>query len=47
MKQNPCPVIDEVAEPARIGFDKLNGTVEALCAGVTDSMLAVVVEVRN
>jgi len=42
MKQNPCPVIDEVAEPARIGFDKLDGTVEALCAGVADTVLAVV-----
>ena len=42
MKQNPCPVVSEVAEPARIGFDKLNGTVEALCTGVADSMLAVV-----
>ena len=42
MKQNPCPVVSEVAEPACIGFDKLDGTVEALCTGVADSMLAVV-----
>src|SRR5664280_1511561 len=42
MKQNPCPVIGEAAEPASIGFDKLDGTVEAFCTGVADSMLAVV-----
>src|SRR5450830_713351 len=42
MKQNPCPVVGEVAEPARVGFDKLDGTVKAFCAGVADSMLAVV-----
>ena len=42
MKQNPGPVVGEVAEPARIGFDKLDGTIEAFCAGVANSMLAVV-----
>src|SRR5450759_4245576 len=42
MKQNSCPVVREVAEPARIGFDELDGTVEAFCTGVADSMLAVV-----
>ena len=42
MKQNPCPVIDEVTEPSRVGFDKLDGTVEALSAGVADSVLAVI-----
>lgn len=29
MKQNPCPVVGEVSETACIGFDKLDGTVEA------------------
>ncbi len=42
MKQNPCLVVGEVAGPARIGFDKLDGTVEALCTGVADSVLTVV-----
>ena len=42
MKQNPSPVVGEVAEPACIGFDKLDGTIEALRAGVADSVLAVV-----
>ena len=42
MKQNPCPVVGEVAKPARIGFDELNSTIEAFCTGVADSMLAVV-----
>ena len=40
MKQNPCPVVGEVAEPACIGFDKLDGTVEAFRAGIADSVLA-------
>ena len=42
MKQNPCPVVSEVAEAARIGFDKLDGTVESFRTGVADSVLAVV-----
>src|SRR5665647_251203 len=42
MKQNPCPVVGEVAKPARIGFDELDGTIEAFCTGVADSMLAIV-----
>ena len=42
MKQNPCPVVGEVAEPACIGLDKLDGTVEAFCTGVADFVLAVV-----
>ena len=42
MKQNPRPVIDEVAEPACIGFDELDSTVEAFCTGVANSVLAVV-----
>ncbi len=42
MKQNSCPVVSEVAEPACIGFDKLDGTIESFCTGVADSVLAVV-----
>ena len=42
MKQNPCPVVSEVAKAARIGFDKLDGTVESFRTGVADSVLAVV-----
>ena len=42
MKQNPCPIVSEIAEPAGIGFDELDSTIEAFRAGVADSMLAVV-----
>lgn len=42
MKQNPCPVVSDVVERAHIGFDKLDGTIEAFCTGVTDSVVAVV-----
>jgi hypothetical protein len=40
MKQNPCPIVSEVAKPTGIGLDELDGTVEAFCTGVTDSVLA-------
>ena len=40
MKQNPCPVVGEVAESTSIGLDELDGTVESFCAGVADSVLA-------
>jgi hypothetical protein len=40
MKQNPCPVVGEVAKPTRIGLDELDGAVEALGTGVADSVLA-------
>ena len=40
MKQNPCPVVGEVAKPTGIGLDELNGTVEPFRTGVTDSVLA-------
>ena len=40
MKQNPCPVIGDVAKPTGIGFDELDGAVEAFSAGVADPVLA-------
>jgi hypothetical protein len=40
MKQNPCSVVGEVTKPTGIGLDELDGTVEAFCAGVADSVLA-------
>ena len=40
MKQNPCPVVGEVAKPTGIGFDELYGAVESFGAGVADSVLA-------
>jgi hypothetical protein len=40
MKQNPCPIVGEVTKPTGIGFDELDGTVEAFCTGVADSVLA-------
>ena len=40
MEQNPCPVVREVTKPTGIGFDELDGAVEAFCTGVADSVLA-------
>ena len=40
MKQNPCPVVGEITEPTGISLDELDGAVEALGAGVADSVLA-------
>ncbi len=42
MKQNPCSIVPDIAKPACIGFDQLDGTVEAFSIGVADSMLTVV-----
>ena len=39
MKQDPCPVVGEVAKPTRVGLDELDGAVEAFSAGVTNSVL--------
>ena len=39
MKQNPCAIVCEVAKPARIGLDELDGAVEAFSTGVADSVL--------
>lgn len=39
MKENFCPVISEVAEYARIGFEKLDGAVEALRTCIADPIL--------
>jgi len=44
MKQNPCPVVGEVSEPTGVGLDQLDGTVEALSAGVADFVVAVAPE---
>ena len=41
MKQNPCSVVGEVSKPTGIGLDELDGTIEALSAGVADSVVAV------
>jgi hypothetical protein len=40
MKQNPCPVVGEVAKPTGAGLDELDGAVESLCTGIADSVLA-------
>ena len=41
MKQNSCSVVGEVSKPTGIGLDELDGTIEALRAGVADSVVAV------
>ncbi len=40
MEQNSRPVVGEATKPAGIDFDELDGAVEALGAGVADSVLA-------
>ena len=42
MKQNPCPIVGEVAKPSGVGLDELNRAVESFGAGVADSVLTVV-----
>lgn len=39
MEQNFRPVVGKVAKSARVGFDKLNGTIEAFGTSVTDFVL--------
>ena len=41
MRQNPCPVVGEVAKSAHIGLNELDGAVETFCTGFADSMLAI------
>ena len=41
MKQNSCAVVGEVSKPTGIGLDELDGTIEALSAGVANSVVAV------
>ena len=36
MKQNPCPVVGEVAKPTGVCLDELDGAVEAFSAGVAN-----------
>ena len=40
MKQNPCPVVGEVAKPACVGLDELDGAIETFSTGIADSVLA-------
>jgi hypothetical protein len=40
MKQNPCPVVGEVAKPTGIGLDELDCTIETFRTGIADSVLA-------
>lgn len=42
MKENPCPVVGKVSETASIGFDELNGAIEAFSERVADVIFAVV-----
>ncbi len=39
MKQNPCPVIGEVAKPTGIGLDDLDSTIETFRTSIADSVL--------
>ena len=39
MKQNPCPVVGEVAKPTGIGLDELDDAVETFRAGIADFVL--------
>ena len=39
MKQNPCPVIGEVAKPTGIGLDELDCTIETFRTSIADSVL--------
>ncbi len=46
MKQDASTVVGEVPQAPRVGFDQLDGAVKALCAGVTNSVLAVAEQTR-
>ena len=46
MKQNPCPVVGEVAKPTGVGLDELDGAVESFSTGIADSVLAEVEQPR-
>ena len=46
MKQNPCPVVGEVAKPAGVGLDELDSAVESFSTGIADSVLAEVEQTR-
>ncbi len=42
MKQNPCPIVGEVAKPTGVGLDELDGAIEPFCTGIADFVAAVV-----
>ena len=42
MKQNPRPIVSEVAKPSGVGFDELDRTIEPFGAGVADPVRTVV-----
>jgi hypothetical protein len=46
MKQNPCPVVGEVAKPTGIGLDELDGAVETFRAGIADFVLTEIEQPR-
>ena len=46
MKQNSCPVVDEVAKPSGVGLDELDGAIETLSTGIADSVTAAVEQTR-
>ncbi len=46
MKQNPCPVVGEVAKPTGVGLDELDGAIEAFSTGIADFVLTKVEPTR-